>query len=672
MNIKGTTMYSTKYNQSNQKPEVNSRNICGSMLLSDCDINLRISEGGLRTAGFYKKSTEKLPLISIITVVYNNAETISRSIESVLNQDYQNVEYILVDGGSTDDTVEIIKKYEDAIDYYVSEPDTGIYNAMNKGLSLVTGDYIALLNSDDWYEPGLFSEIASKIRQNSRKIYVAPTRVLSETYKKIMVRGVLHFDERVYLRMPVSHPGSFIPAEIYNDIGKFDEKYHLVADWDFFIRAYRQGAEVEELERIYVNYWRAGATAVNGGDHLIFKEQVELLVSYFCDVKHYDLLYLLSSKMEEASYHEITETLKKFLNSGGKLPRELEIALDKYIDKRFGKKKKATFIQFRNKHNDRIDKVRPDKKIERLFAQVKKLNLDQKNIWLINERGWDACDNGFAFYEYIKQNHPEINAYYVITKDSKDYNRVAAYGDEWIIPYLSETHKIYYLASKYVISSQGGHHVHPFDFAYLKSNYGHTFHTEYIFLQHGILKDYIYYFHKGYFNHSLFIVSGEMERRLMLESHQMTHHDIAVTGLARYDKLNTKEEPYIFFMPTWRNSINNKSQLLNSEFYKNYNKLLNSEILQKLLEKYNLKLKFLLHPNFSKFDGLLKTNIPNVDIIPSGADIAELIKKCAYGLTDYSSVIFDIAYLNKPVAYFQFDYKNFRKTHYKKSHVFFL
>ena len=133
--------FSTVTNLSQQKPDTVTPNI-----LSNRPQNC---EGGLRTKGLFKQSLPNQPLVSVITVVFNGENYLEQTIQSVINQSYQNLEYIIIDGGSRDGSIDIIKKYDDFINYWLSEPDSGIYDAMNKGTLIASGNYTLHINSDD-------------------------------------------------------------------------------------------------------------------------------------------------------------------------------------------------------------------------------------------------------------------------------------------------------------------------------------------------------------------------------------------------------------------------------------------------------------------------------------------------------------------------------------------
>ena len=119
-------------------------------------INDPIIHGGLRTREIFKKSYKNKPLITVITVVLNGEKNLSECIESLHKQKYDNIEHIIVDGCSKDKTLDIIKKYEDKIDYWCQKKDKGIYDAFNLGMQLASGDYIGFLNSDDVYDENAF------------------------------------------------------------------------------------------------------------------------------------------------------------------------------------------------------------------------------------------------------------------------------------------------------------------------------------------------------------------------------------------------------------------------------------------------------------------------------------------------------------------------------------
>lgn len=123
-----------------------------------------LGEGGMRSRGTFKKSLAGKPLVSVVTVVFNGAEHLETTIKSVINQSCDNIEYIIIDGGSTDGTIDIIKKYDHALDYWVSEIDGGIYDAMNKGIALSCGEWINFMNAGDIFSDAaivqhVFSEI---------------------------------------------------------------------------------------------------------------------------------------------------------------------------------------------------------------------------------------------------------------------------------------------------------------------------------------------------------------------------------------------------------------------------------------------------------------------------------------------------------------------------------
>ena len=194
-------------------------------------------DGGLRCKGLYPRRSLGKPLISIITVVWNGEKHLENTIRSVINQSYDAIEYIIIDGGSTDATLDILKKYDDKIDYWLSEPDAGIYDAMNKGIALTTGELIGIINADDFYLDGAINKIVSAAMQypaasvfhaNLKMIFPDNTSLIYYSKQKLSKNDV-------YL-MPVYHPTVFIRRECYERYGLFDTQYKFVADYDLILR----------------------------------------------------------------------------------------------------------------------------------------------------------------------------------------------------------------------------------------------------------------------------------------------------------------------------------------------------------------------------------------------------------------------------------------------------
>jgi glycosyltransferase involved in cell wall biosynthesis len=196
--------------------------------------NQRLYEGGLRIHNKFKKSRKNEPLITIITIVMNNEKFIEETINSVLNQKYKNIEYLIIDGGSTDNTLNIIKKYESNIDYIVSESDQGLYDAVNKGLILSKGDLIGIVNSDDLLLPDALNYLVKYYKKY-------PTLDLFfGTVKKHW--GLLHGFKPWKIKYTwyfyTSHSTGFYitrKAAIIN--GKYSLNYKYSSDFDYFYRA---------------------------------------------------------------------------------------------------------------------------------------------------------------------------------------------------------------------------------------------------------------------------------------------------------------------------------------------------------------------------------------------------------------------------------------------------
>lgn len=179
--------------------------------------------------------------ISIITVVYNNRQFIEGCINSVISQDYQNVEYIVVDGGSTDGTVEIIKKYASAINCFVSEPDQGIYDAMNKGIGLATGDVVGILNADDFYvNHDVLSRVASAFMSDSGvdALYADVEYVKRDNPEKVVRkwRSGVYKRERFYYGWSPPHPTFFVKREVLRQHGLYNTDLKIAADYEMMLR----------------------------------------------------------------------------------------------------------------------------------------------------------------------------------------------------------------------------------------------------------------------------------------------------------------------------------------------------------------------------------------------------------------------------------------------------
>ncbi|MCT7515044.1 glycosyltransferase family 2 protein [Aliarcobacter cryaerophilus] len=239
----------------------------------------RKGEGGLRTKGYFKRSFDDKPLISIITVVFNGEKYLEDTIQSVINQTYGNVEYIIIDGGSTDGTLDIIKKYENQIDYWVSEKDRGIYDAMNKGIEVSLGEIIGIVNSDDYLYLDTISNIANLYLENKFNYTYGTLDYIDENGNKlyeISSIGLNNIKYKIFKHMPYLHPTMFVSKKLYKKIGVYNIRYKLSADYDFVLRFIENKYKGVELS-FKTGCFRVGG--VSGGIETI-KENHNLLLEH--------------------------------------------------------------------------------------------------------------------------------------------------------------------------------------------------------------------------------------------------------------------------------------------------------------------------------------------------------------------------------------------------------
>lgn len=182
------------------------------------------------------------PLISIVTVTYNAEATIEDTILSVINQDYNNIEYIIIDGASTDSTVNIIKKYEKKITFWTSEPDNGLYDAMNKGIKNATGEWITFRNSGDLFlERNSLSKLFENPIPNSTDVlYADCIHINEEGYKFSKPRSLSTYKRA----MPINHPATFIRTSLHKEM-PFDLQYRISADYNMVYNCIEKGKHFE-------------------------------------------------------------------------------------------------------------------------------------------------------------------------------------------------------------------------------------------------------------------------------------------------------------------------------------------------------------------------------------------------------------------------------------------
>ncbi|MDT2807394.1 CDP-glycerol glycerophosphotransferase family protein [Vagococcus lutrae] len=295
------------------------------------------------------------------------------------------------------------------------------------------------------------------------------------------------------------------------------------------------------------------------------------------------------------------------------------------------------------------------KTITRSF--IKKKN--KKPIWIVGEKSYKAQDTGYHFFKYLRENQPNIDAYYVIDKQSKEYENVKPLGN--ILDFKSFAHFEKMVQADFICTSHHAEHIFP----------NRSFEMERrvkakrVFLQHGVLgtKNLQTYYHKGLkqFNTDLFIVSSKREKAITTVDLGYDENQVLVTGISRFDALldgKIAKKKQVLLIPTWREWITDSDKLLESEYFVRINNLL-KKLGETDLEGYQVI--FCVHPNMQPF--LEYFEIPKgekiIAVSQGERNVQDLMKESAIMITDYSSVGFDFSFLNRPVLYYQFDRDRF-------------
>ncbi len=288
-----------------------------------------------------------------------------------------------------------------------------------------------------------------------------------------------------------------------------------------------------------------------------------------------------------------------------------------------------------------------------------------RDLWLISERGFDARDNGYYLFRYITGNCPEINAAYVIADNSPDRVRIEGMGR--LVRYNSMEHFITLICARVRISTHIMGFTPYIDFFVRADKLG-LVRGKKIFLQHGIIKDNLTYLYNNNVNIDLFVCSAKPEFDYINANYGYPEGVVRMLGLCRYDELKKIETPSkrILVMPTWRYNLQgvDRHEFTESKYFRAFDSLLNSPRVKELLEKYGYELVFYPHIEMQKFIDCFKSGGRVRALSFKDSTVQELLINSDVLITDFSSVFFDYAYMEKPMLFYQFDEEEFRRQHY--------
>lgn len=667
--------------------------------------------------------------VSIIVPVYNVEKYLAECLDSILNQTLQDIEIICVNDAATDNSAQILERYEQRdsrIKVITHEKNGGLGAARNTGVSYANAPYIAFVDSDDTIEPTFVETLYRAISDNNADMSWCSSNTIDELSNFLSSDPIPEKNRNVLdlLNCESLYP-SILP--VWNKLFKRDylveiKQLPIVSEdqpalAEYFIKCNNVITVNESLYNYRFNTNTLSRPKSPKPElwndffysHELFfkilkqkypsnndlrKQAVLRYFSLLWRIKTFNILnqsnwiehqknirfHILQDKINLRKYSPLFYNYLKLVFSGYTNRKSKKVLIDIGITlskNKWVKRDSFIYLPF-----DLIRVFKPyvlkyfnslldnfEIKFIRIIVRIVRF-LYTKPVWIIGERPSTAQDNGYSFFKYLVEHQKNIKAYYIIDKKSKQYNYVKKLGNT--VQYDSIKHKYLFIICTHYVTSHD-------NFCFPRTIFGKKKYTKHqnttnTFLQHGITySDNSDDYGKENSQIDLFICGAKPEFDFVMQRFGYNSTQVRFTGFARFDSLhNNLAKNQILLMPTWRKNIwknrlaNNEGFFLNSKYYKTLQALIQNDRLNYILEVHNYKLVFYPHYEIQPYLNQFSTTSKNIVIASMDRyNVQDLLKESALLITDSSSVNFDFAYMYKPVIYYFFDRDDFVKNHLK-------
>lgn len=666
--------------------------------------------------------SNKIDKVCCILPIFDEEDNIEEIISNIIKQSigFNNINLTIVDGKSKEDTKKVIKryaqKYSNITVKTVSCENNRLSELKNLGLSKLKDEFTIILDSKSDIDEDHIMNLYNGIKLDDSDICV----VKNKNYNNINLNKVLNNvkdgtenkseNEKIFLTLNPLSNFIFKTRKIKNIL--FDENCEIVEDLLFKLKTLLNCNKINVITindaptKDSLHYWELDNDIELISNH--YKNSLQLISNNESLKNKYNVLLVLHLLLKLEDVNDITKKkeLFCFINSltndvnkefidvirslnDTKLILDIErlyafIKQDNfelYLED-LNLKNKLKYLSQIERQRDNYKKLVAGKKLKLVIAVNKFIsNLKsiyfsfvyyltkpyffKKDIWLIGERTDQAEDNSYHFFKYCRTNYKKKNIFYIIDKNSEQYNNIKEYGN--VIQYDSFKHKLYLMHATKFISAYNFH-----KFSYPSNEiefyrYIEKYITaEKIFIQHGVAMNSAPYYNQNINKYDYIVTSTQKETNMLIDKYNWDEKHILKTGLARYDnledlsKLNTKKR--ILFMPTWRSCLNGVSTetFKASNYYTSMYSFLTSERLNKLIKNNNLEFVFYIHYQMQDYIDLFEGINNNIKILEkSQANVQQLLKDSNLLITDFSSVGIDFAYMDKPVIFYQYNKDDF-------------